>query len=88
MAKSAMSKNRDRLVMVRFTDEEIKAIDRYAKKLEISRAEFVAASACFSVEYDLSLKVVANMVAPTVRAARSALAVLRHDEPGLFPSVS
>jgi len=88
MAKSRMAEKRNRLVMARFTDEEIAAIDKYAKKLDISRAEFVAAAVCFSVEYDLSLKVVANMVAPTVKAAKAAIALLRVDRPELFPDVA
>ena len=75
MARNRKMK-RDECVMARFTVAEIALIEKYADKLEMTKSEFVACSAVLACESDISLKIIANMIMPTVKALRYAKAFI------------
>ncbi len=80
-----MAKGKDRARNVRvgtsFTEVEVKEIDKYCHKLNLSRSEFVSRCVCVSMESDISLKVVANVISPTINGVKQCIKAMRVDNP-------
>jgi len=66
-----------------FSPTEIELIDKYCNRLKMTRSEFVAASCCIALESDLVMKIVANVMVPTIDGVKVAIKAVRADNPGL-----
>lgn len=64
-----------------FTPTEIAMIDKYCEKLGMNRSEFVSAAVCVTLENDMALKVVANVMVPTINGVRMAIKAMKADNP-------
>lgn len=64
-----------------FTPTEMKKIDEYCQKLNMSRSEFVSAAVCATLESDVALKVVAHVMVPTINGVRQAVKAMKADNP-------
>jgi len=66
-----------------FTPSEMAMIDKYCEKLDMSRSEFVAAAVCVTLQSDIALKVVANLLVPTCRGVKMAINEMKLENPEL-----